>query len=57
MQSSDIATAGKLAKHLSQWKKFLSDNEILQTVSGHTIEFEFSTCPCQEVPDREFHFN
>ena len=40
--SPDIATAGKLAKHLSQWTQLTSDKEILQTVSGLTIELSLA---------------
>ena len=39
--------AGNLSKCLDEWRKITSDKEILQTVSGCTIEFTDGEVPTQ----------
>ena len=42
---------------MHNWKQLTSDEEILQTVLGYTIEFETIANPCQDTNVRKFVFN
>lgn len=49
--------AGQLKKHEKQWAEITADNEILQTITGCTIEFEGNEIPIQSCESRRMYHN
>ena len=56
-QNIEIVQAGKLKQHRHEWLKITSDEEIIQTISGCTIEFEDDLIPIQHNPRKSIQFN
>ena len=54
---TEIVQAGKLQEHRNEWLNITSDDEIIQTISGCTIEFEDNVVPTQYNPRKSIQFN